>query len=204
MRWSYSSLVLVIGCGGIVSPMDVGLDAGADGAPSHPGVELPAACPALRSCGGALAGTWDYRGACIDNALGKLKGGCASATIEDPSGAVKGSVTFMGGRTVHRTLTALVTATVVLPPACTGGASCSDVQARLPPGATCTGSAGTCRCRLTNEDSISDSDTYAVSGSTLVTGGGGQYDFCVSGDTLRYADRGTQPQYHGTFELTRR
>jgi hypothetical protein len=176
----------------------------ADGGGHHVGVDLPPTCPALTACGGTLIGTWDYRAACIDNVVSKLKGSCAAAAIQNPTGTVKGYVSFMGNNTVLRTLTSTVTATIVLPPSCTGGASCSVVQSRLSPSSVCTGTGGTCSCIVTNENSISDSDTYSLNGNTLVTGGGAQYDFCVSGNTLSYADRGAQPEYHGTFELAKR
>lgn len=194
-----------MGCGGLVASQGDGgaPGASAEGDAPHVGVELPAACPALAPCGGALSGTtWDYRAACIDNALDKLKGGCAAAEIRSPAGSVEGWVKFSGD-TVLRTLKTSVRATIVLPPSCTSGASCSAVQAGLPPGSTCTGTT-TCSCTVTNEQSVSDSDTYSVQGNTVVVGGGSRYDFCVAGGTLRYSDVGAHPELHGSFELARR
>lgn len=197
--------MVTVACGGIIDGGVMGADGAAsvDGGSDDIGVQLPTTCPALTACGGSLSGTWDYKGACIDNAVSKLKGDCPTADIQNAMGTVQGFVKFEG-TTVLRSLTSSITATVVLPPACTSGASCSTVQAMLPPGTTCTGTSGTCHCTVTNTDSISDSDTYSLQGNKLVTGGGGQYDYCVSGNTLKYTDTDKYPQYHGTFSLTKR
>jgi hypothetical protein len=198
--------VALVGCGGRI----LGDDGGASGAdaslvdgPSvYEGVELPAACPALQECGGDPRGTWDYTGACIDDAVDKLKGSCPTADVQNPTGTADGWVQ-LDGQTVLRTISVSITATVVFPAECTGGAECSAVQASLPPGSTCTGS-GACSCTITNTYSISDSDTYSLDGNVVVTGGGARYAFCIQGDVLDYTDRGEHPEFHGTFSMKKR
>jgi len=171
-------------------------------------ITFPAtACPTLSACGGAIEGAWDYAGGCVDAPFEDLKQGCPTLQVQNASGTVKGSVTFSGGQVVRKA-TSQVSATLVLPVACTMGASCVLVQTQLQKvltSAACTAdNSGGCSCAVTRNGAVNDADSYTVQGTKVVTGGGAQYDYCVQGSGLKYKELGNSPKLGGVFDLQKR
>jgi hypothetical protein len=164
-------------------------------------ITFPASCP-LTPCGGNVVGTWDYSGGCVDDPFPMVKQFCPTAQVTNATGTIKGSVTFTANQ-VQRTATATTSATIVLPIECTQGSPCSSFVNYLPKGSTCTGS-GTCSCSVTVNEQVSDSDSYTVNGNDIVTGTGSTYNYCVSGNTMKYEEVGANVKQHGIFELVKR
>lgn len=170
------------------------------GNPNGGPISFPAQCPAFAACGGSLSGTaWDYTAGCIDDAFKDFQSLCPSLQVTNQTGTVKGTVTFTGAQ-VTRTGQATYSATIVLPVTCTQGVPCSTFSTK---GATCTGT-GSCSCQVTRTDSTSDTDSYTVQGSKIVTGSGNEYNYCVQGSKLQYTEGGANPQHVGVFDLAKR
>lgn len=169
-------------------------------------ITFAASCPTLSACGGAVEGAWDYAGGCVENAFDDLKQACPSLQVQSAAGTVKGSVTFASG-TVTRKASSHVSGTLVLPAACTLGASCSVVEKQLQKTvatAACAPAGNGCSCAVTADSAIDDADSYTVQGTKVVTGGGQQYDYCVQGSGLKYKELGNSPKMGGVFDLKKR
>jgi hypothetical protein len=168
-------------------------------------VTFAGSCPAATPCGGAVLGTWDYTGVCVDDPLAALKQQCPTATVESQKGTVKGRVAF-AATTVKRTSTFAYTASVTLPAACSFG-QCATLQQTLAQSfktASCKAAGGGCACDLGTGSEANQEDAYAVDGNTINIADGSKYDFCVAGGSLSYTPRGNADDAPGAYTLTKR
>lgn len=179
------------------------------GVSSNPAtLQFPASCPSFSACGGDVVGSWDYASGCVDNPFGNIDQSCPGLAVVDPKGSVAGTITFTA-TTVVRRASGSFDATLAVPASCSEPAGgCPAIEASLKGAGFATSvcaaaSAGGCSCSLTKTIAIDDSDTYTISGNTLTTGGGGQYDFCVSGSSLSYREASQQKEA-GQFVLAKR
>jgi len=176
-------------------------DSSSGDSPSNGGpISFPDKCPANNACGGNVVGTWDYTGGCIDSLFAQIKQACPTAQI-NAMGTVKGTLTFTA-TTVARNARADASATIVFPPVCTMGLTCTALAATLGPGSSCTGTTS-CTCNVTSSVVAVDGDTYTVNGGKI-TAGGSDYEFCVTGSTLHYSEAGSSPKMAGIFDLAKR
>jgi hypothetical protein len=179
-----------------------GTDAGTTPAPEVP-ITVADSCPSAAPCGGDPTGSWHYTSGCVAGVFDALDDQCPSATVSDVVATVRGIVTVSATH-LERDTTAHVAATAHIPAACSFG-ECAAIQAALAAGfdsAACTPASGGCDCDLEVTDRTMDADTYTIAGTTLVTGDGDRYEYCVDGGTLRYRplDSGREESY----ELARR
>lgn len=180
---------------------DAGQPPGTDaGTPSEVTIRF-AGCEAFVACGGDPSGTWTYEDICIEDPFPAVRDACAGATVEDPSGTASGRVTLAAGAVVREAHVTL-SGTIVIPASC-AVVGCSNIQAALSStyeSASCTGGPTGCRCTVSDEIDILESDTYTVDGSTLHAGGR-SYEFCVDGGALRYRELDDPPLEPGVYTL---
>jgi hypothetical protein len=190
----------------------------------------PAACGGdggscgTAACGGDVAGNWQASSACVDKAtlnmefLAGIMGSCPDASLGNVSMTPHGTVAFTADMMFTGTLVVDSRLDMVLPAACTNGASCADLTAALQgalvgtngvTSATCAGTSG-CTCTLAQTvDSINDSGTWATSGSTLTvtgaTNGAQAGPYCVKGSALHLLqfDSGTMMKVVGDIILNK-
>lgn len=190
-----------------------GADAGPLGDPAWATLEVRTSspCPALTACGGAVRGTWDVAGGCFDLPVPAELMRCPGARISRTSGRARGRVEF-GPVIAARQAEWEVEAELSVPMACAnivGG--CAGLEGILRggfPDSRCAGEmmAGACRCTVRQTGSLRDGDAYSTSNNQIVsTNGGRRWDYCVTGDRLRYRDATpTGPREPGVIELARR
>lgn len=168
-------------------------------------VTFAGTCPAAAPCGGAVLGTWDYTGVCVNDPLAALKQQCPTVTVEKQKGTVKGRVAF-GATTVKRSSAFAYTASITLPAACSFG-RCAELQQTLGQSfktASCKPAGGGCACDLGTGSESSQEDAYTVDGSTINIADGSSYDFCVAGSSLSYTPGGKADDAPGAYTLTKR
>lgn len=168
-------------------------------------VTFAGTCAAVAPCGGAVLGTWDYTGVCVNDPLAALKQQCPTATVESQKGTVKGRVAF-GATTVKRTSTFTYTASVTVPAACSFG-QCAALQQTLAQSfktASCKAAGGGCACDLGTGSEANQEDAYTVDGNTINIADGSKYDFCVAGGSLSYTPQGSADDAPGAYTLTKR
>ncbi len=168
-------------------------------------VTFAGSCPAATPCGGAVVGTWDYTGVCVDDPLAALTQQCPTATVESQKGTVKGRVAF-GATTVKRTSTFAYTASITLPAACSFG-QCAELQRTLAKTfktASCKAAGGGCACDLGTGSESNQEDAYTVERNTINIADGSSYDFCVAGSSLSYTPKGKADDAPGAYTLTKR
>jgi len=163
-------------------------------------------CGSFSACGGSLDGTWQFDSACISGdivAATAAQAGLPSACngfLKSVQTTTTGTVTFASG-TQTNNVTTTVLEGFVYTPAClsaeAGGtvavtaSVCTQLQtsitARLSGStATCSFVSGNCNCSVTYVSTDTSTNTYTISGNTLVPSGSSDpLDYCVSGTTLR-------------------
>ncbi len=182
-----------------------GTDAGSLASVAPVDVTFAGSCPAATPCGGAVVGTWDYTGVCVDDPMAALKQQCPTVVIDSQKGTVKGRVAF-GATTVKRTSTFAYTASITLPAACSFG-RCAELQQTLAQSfktASCKAAGGGCACDLGTGSESNQEDAYTVDGSTIDIADGSSYDFCVAGSSLSYRPRGKADDAPGAYTMTKR
>jgi hypothetical protein len=154
-------------------------------------------CPAKTPCGGDPIGVWTYsEGGCIAELTSEL---CRDLRVIDSFIKAKGTVTI-GPTSFKREIVALTQAKVELPKACAQGLSCSFVGTglKLPPPngagfdvADCVDgpTPETCICDVERRVTETTDSDYTISESTIRTGTGETYDYCVEGSKMTYRDK---------------
>lgn len=201
--------------GPILPPYDAGDpfgDAGTLGTPDWVPLDVlvdGTTCTPLVACGGNEVGSWDVTGGCIDFPAATALSACPGATLT-ASGRARGRVTFTGTVAV-RTSQSEVSAEVFVPAFCAayvGG--CAGLQTRLAgalPDPVCvTTGTGDCRCAARTVNVVDDGDAYTVASNQIIsTTSGKHWDYCITGDQLRYRDVSTSGAVEpGIIELGRR
>lgn len=165
-------------------------------------------CPALASCGGALEGTWQVSGGCVDFVqVNTLRSVCPSASVRG-TGTARGRVTF-AGTTMTRNLDVDWRGAVGIPGSCSTlvggcGAVESTVRANVPGAAvSCPpDGAGGCACTLTIGRTLADTSTIRLEGNQFVRDADARrWEYCVSGSSLRYRET-TGVHEPGAFAFT--
>jgi hypothetical protein len=165
-------------------------------------------CPDFVPCGGALAGSWVYSDACIEDAdlgLQLSANGCddLAASIE---ATVSGGLRFSGNE-VQRQGTGSGGGELRIPNLCTLAiASCPGLRALIDNDAdACLQSGTDCLCDFATEELEWEDDTFQIAGSTFTLGDGRTFDYCVEGDTLTYRETsaGVSAQDAALHVLTR-
>lgn len=165
-------------------------------------------CGQLNGCGGDLVGTWTIDGACADDFI-QLMGSAVdkpecNGLIVDTQTDATGTFTFTE-TTMSTTATLSIDVTARYTPACAmaiaNGAAvdlpavCSNLdeqyaQMGTVSGASCSIVGANCDCILSFEQSLSTSENYSVSGSTITyPGDPDPITFCVEGDKLKMGGR---------------
>lgn len=201
----------VVGSGGGGGGAVDGGGGGGGGAASNVTVSQTAAnvsfgsCVAPAACGGAVEGTWDYAGGCIDDPFAAVKQQCPSATTSNVTGSIAGTVNFVGDG-LYRKAKASFSGTITLPVTCTMGAPCSAIQSAMTSAfdtVTCTGTSS-CDCVVTSHVDVEDATTFTVSGNTLTTADGNTYDYCVAGAQMTERQTNSNATERGNFSLKKR
>jgi hypothetical protein len=186
--------------GPVLPPLDAGMpfgDAGMLGEPAW--VDLTVltdgtSCPDLVPCGGDVLGTWDVTGGCFAAPLPRELMMCPGARVAG-SGRARGRVTFADG-IARRLAQTEVTVTAFIPAFCAtvaGGCMAIEDLARSRAGgaevACRTVGRGDCDCAIRQVQLIDDGDLYTTMGNQIVsTTSGKRWDYCVSGESMRYED----------------
>jgi hypothetical protein len=156
-----------------------------------------ASCGGLEPCGGNIVGTWVVSSSCINSAAlsstFQQSSGCATATASVSNLTNSGSLQFNSDMSYAITAFAQsFTLHVTVPTSCLGGQTCANFQTTLQgnsPTATCTGST-TCVCDVPNSSSDTESGTYTISGTSVVTtstaAGTSTVPYCVQGSTIHF------------------
>lgn len=171
-------------------------------------VTIDAACPAFTACGGTLEGTWDYQKGCVGDQFKTVRGACPELDTTGLKVTVKGSIYFLGGGALERNVTSAVTGVIKFPESCasTLNQTCDDVEAFFKndfPNIDCSKVGTECNCTASRSDTNTAATTYTVTGNTVKTADGDEYDFCVNGSTLTYSGK-TKEAEEGVFELKKR
>ncbi|MET0413334.1 MAG: hypothetical protein ABW217_18650 [Polyangiaceae bacterium] len=204
-----------------------GNNGGAGGEPEPPDGEDPAdgLTPALPSdapdvafqdgncsefvpCGGALAGTWVFSDACIDDGdlgLDLSDDGCEDVAASVDA-TVSGALNFSGNSVQHLGA-GTGSGQLRIPNLCTLAiASCPGLRALIDNDVdACDQSGVDCLCDFETAEAQWDRETFQAQGSTITFGGGRTFDYCVDGDTLTYREtsEGVSPQDAALHVLTR-
>lgn len=194
------------------STLDAGpADGGQDAGPPPPAtcaasrIRIEQTCtPSLTPCGGDVVGSWCYAEVCIEKdelleeALMQpgVPPDCTADDIEvrGSSGTIDGTL-VLTATTITRMVETNATGTFYL------GRDCVIVNCRATEGAldsalsgmgsaTCAAEGDGCLCDITFTSMVDDSNTYTLEGSTIVTGSGRRFDYCVEGggDALRFRE----------------
>lgn len=168
-------------------------------------------------CGGDITGTWNATEMCVDKSVlmaafveGTM-GACPQAKLTTVSYPLTGSFTFNTDSTYALSLTLSASIGVSIPSSCINVATCADLTGNFTSdpdvqSATCTGTS-TCTCTITQmPDSSSETGTYSVSGTNLLTTATGSattdtIGYCVKGTTLTFREPGTVSTASGLFAI---
>jgi hypothetical protein len=191
-------------------PIDAGTDAEPPGdagdAGPKTGVLTFRGCGALAACGGAVPGTWDFTGGCLEDPLAAFRAACPGLVERNTRGTVQGNLVFSGTNAsgpVSRTLQINVVADVTFPSSCVAPATCGLVPlvigSRLPGAtATCTGTTS-CVCTITYGRTENTSTTYTAAGNTLTFANGEAFDYCITGPRMQYRQTARAPGQPAEF-----
>ncbi|MFO0604928.1 MAG: hypothetical protein U0324_17230 [Polyangiales bacterium] len=200
----------------LLPPTDAGPllpDAGTLGEPPWVPLDVrtTTSCPPLVACGGAVAGTWDVAGGCFDLPVPAELMRCPGARVTSATGRARGRVAF-GPAIAARAAQWEVQAELSIPALCAavvGG--CDAIQNAIRgafPDSACVaeGAARDCRCAVRQTGSLRDGDGYTTMNNQIVSATlNRRWDYCVTGDRLRYRDASTSgAREPGTIELLRR
>ncbi|MBI2395825.1 MAG: hypothetical protein HYV09_40045 [Deltaproteobacteria bacterium] len=200
----------------ILPPVDVGDpfgDAGPLGTPPWVPVEVRTSsskCTPLAPCGGAVVGTWDVAGICVDLEIDERFFTCPGAKVLSAGGRARGRVVFTAS-TARRIGQSEVLVDLFLPSYCAAAVGgCGKVEAQIkatnPDAACVTAAAGDCTCQVRRVTSIDEYGGYAISSSEIVaTTGTKRWAYCVAGTALKYEDVSPSgPKEPGIVTLGRR
>jgi len=200
----------------LLPPTDAGPllpDAGTLGEPPWVPLEVrtTTSCPPLVACGGAVAGTWDVAGGCFDLPVPAELMRCPGARVTSATGRARGRVAF-GPVIAARAAQWEVQAELTIPALCAAAVGgCDAIQGAIRgafPDSACVaeGAARDCRCAVRQTGSLRDGDGYTTMNNQIVSATAGRrWDYCVTGDRLRYRDASTSgAREPGTIELLRR
>ncbi len=175
------------------------------GTPGFGPFTLASSCPGDTACGGDPTGSWRYAGGCFVDPSTDLREQCPGYTVVSGTGTVIGTLSLDGAR-VAQDLTVAGSLVLDFPSSCAPG-GCSVLGLQLAEAAgtpgSCEAMGGGCRCDVTVAQSIDWSGAYTISGGAITVEDGTTLDFCVSGDTLRYAQTDASRVAIGTLELDR-
>jgi|LNFM01.1.fsa_nt_gb hypothetical protein len=189
-------------------------DAGALGEPAWVPITVltSGTCPVLNPCGGAIVGTWDVSGACIEVPIASAVAMCPGAMITRSDGRARGRVVFGSAPMVARRVAQFEAQVDVFVPAlcATVAGGCSVIErgfVAVNPMSSCVPTpSGDCRCTSRSSSSIDDSDGYRTESNEIVSSTiGKRWAYCVADGSLRYRD--TSPsgaREPGTVTLRRR
>jgi hypothetical protein len=159
----------------------------------------------LTFCGGNPQGTYDYTGGCVADPFASLRTQCPTLDTSGVTVTVTGTIYFVGSA-LHRNVKLAATGTVNVPASCAAG-QCAAAQAGLQGAgitATCTGSSS-CSCTISKTDTNTAATTFTISGNTLTTADGENYDICEKPGTGKLTYKGTSTKSEsGSWELTKR
>jgi hypothetical protein len=150
------------------------------------------ACATFSACGGDVVGTWVVSGACVVTAPPLAS--CAAGTVT-MSMQVSGTVTFRADGTYAVNTMAGITEMLGVPASCLGGADCTSLQTSLQgqsgvSSAVCSNApSSACRCtEVFTPQPNTDSGTYTVTGTSVMSPGAYAQPYCVQGTTIRWQD----------------
>jgi hypothetical protein len=201
--------------GSIRPPNDLGNpfgDAGALGEPPWAmlDVRTSTSCPPLVACGGAVLGTWDVSGGCIDVPVPSQLMMCPGARVTRSVGRARGRVTF-GPLIANRAAQWEVEVELFIPQVCAAFAGgCVGIQSTvrnaLPDSVCVSEGAGDCRCAARQSGNIRDADGYTTMNNQIVSATlNKRWNYCIEGTRLRYQDVSAMGEREpGRIELTRR
>ena len=201
--------------GSILPPRDAGplpFDGGTLGDPSWVSldVRVGGTCAPVAACGGPVLGTWDVSGGCIEVPLPSQFMLCPGARVSRSAGRARGRVIF-APTIAYRASQWEVEAELFVPQTCAtivGG--CSAIEGLVRPGfpdSRCVSEgAGNCRCAVRQSGTINDGDAYTTTSTQIVsTLSGRRWDYCVTGERIRYNDTSAGAvREPGPIQLTRR
>jgi len=160
----------------------------------------------VEPCGGDITGTWNATEMCVDKSVlmaafveGTM-GACPGARLTTVNYPLSGTLTFNTDSTYAISLTLTASISISVPSSCINGASCADLTGNFTSdpnvqSATCTGTS-TCTCTIMQmPDSTSESGTYSISGTNLLTTATGAtttdtIGYCAKGTTLTFREPG--------------
>jgi hypothetical protein len=167
-------------------------------------VTLADTCPTFTPCGGTLPGTWHYTNACFEKSALFPSSlftniGCGTPAFGAlSSSTIIGSVAFA---TTQVTRSGTVSLTLNITTTSGGYCTCGNLQSALAyaySAAVCTGTA-TCVCTVTFDGSVNDSTAYTAAGNVITLNGSRTFDYCVSGNTLKYKETTATDPEPGIF-----
>jgi hypothetical protein len=135
---------------------------------------------------------------------------CPGASVLRSTGRGRGRVTFERGfaRRIAQWETEVELRVPAVCAAFVGGCAGIEatVRASTPDAACATEATGDCRCAARRNGGFSDADAYTTTATQIVSGTGGRrWDYCITGDRLRYRDASAaEPREPGQIELVRR
>lgn len=201
--------------GSILPPRDAGplpFDGGTLGDPAWVSldVRVGGTCTPVAACGGPVLGTWDVSGGCIEVPLPSQLMLCPGARVSRSAGRARGRVIF-APTIAYRASQWEVEAELFIPQICAtiaGGCSAIEgyVRPSFPDSRCVSEGAGNCRCAVRQSGTINDGDAYTTTSTQIVsTLSGRRWDYCVSGERMRYNDTSSGSiREPGPIELTRR
>lgn len=154
-------------------------------------------CPTPTACGGSVVGTWDVAGVCVAVPVETALMQCPVARVTRRGGRARGTVTF-GEHTATRHAEWSAEVEMFIPVVCArfvGG--CAGIQTSLrllAPESLCMANTnGDCDCTARQSGVINDADGYSTSNGEIVSATlRHRWEYCITGDTLRYHDVSTQ------------
>jgi hypothetical protein len=134
-----------------------------------------------------------------------VRGACPALDSSGLKATVKGTIYFLAGGALERDVTSTVAGKITFPESCASslGQTCDDVEALFKddfPNIDCATVSTNCECTASRTDHNTAATTYTVTGNTVKTADGDEYDFCVEGTKLTYSGK-TKEAEKGTFEL---
>lgn len=140
----------------------------------------------LTACGGDLIGQWQVTSGCVQDLA--LIQDCPAVGLRIASQA-SGSLSFGADQSYAFDWSLQGEVRVDIPISCTGNAACTDVGASI--GAACLDAGAGCSCSTSLQAGhVMGSGSYVSEGSAFTTSDNGvedSFDYCVLGDTLKFA-----------------
>jgi hypothetical protein len=165
-------------------------------------------CPSFAACGGTLDGTWDYEKGCLGDLFKTVRQACPQLDTTGLKANVKGSIYFLAAGALERDVTSSVSGKITFPESCatTLGQTCDSVEALFKtdfPNIDCTKVSTNCDCTASRTETNTAATTYTVTGNSVKTADGDEYDFCVAGSALTYSGK-TKEAEQGVWQLKKR